>query len=180
MKRAFVLLPPLALLVAGLCMLAVAPFAWGAAATIGFSDSLPTRIAVIYAVPAILLGGVTTVAALRRITDDFEVSWYLLPFCDLVFLIAIILEFALCFRVADSHTYALLRNSSGEVTVTQSGLFASSVAPTFVFSGLVAVFAYAYCQSLSPGGTTRFDRQPGELDAVAALIEAQMRNNRPL
>jgi hypothetical protein len=176
MTRLAVLLPPVALLVAGLAMLAVAPFAWGAAETIDFDDPVPTVIALIYAIPAILIGGFSSRAVVAVTRNEFNISWFIQPFGAGAYFLATVLEVALCFRVADSATYAHLRNASGDVTATQAGLLATSAAPAILLAGLVTVFAYAYCQSLTPVGTRRFDRQPDEPDMIEALMEAQMRN----
>lgn len=164
--------PPALLLLAGLVMLIMTPFAWGAAAYVGQPDWTTSFNGLLFAVPAIAVGAITLRETLKRTADEFTLAPIQIG-VGFVFILAVaagVLIFAL--RITDPATYETLRpTSSRDRGVSPSAFLMIGIFGTAVTAMVTAWVAFLYAQSIFGEAPSRFDKQPGEEDAVGTLLE---------
>lgn len=162
-------LPPLVLLLAGLVMLAVSPFAWGAARHVDIPAWMTTFAGVCFALPAIVIGLATLLRVLERTNGNYEVLKLHLAGGGLPLFMAIA-EVALALRIADPATYDALRDEVSGETLSPGAFLVYTLLPAAIAALATGMMAYIYAEGFQERRQSRFDKRPGEVDAVGELL----------
>jgi hypothetical protein len=169
LRRFLVRLPPVVLTILGLAMLASAPAAWGKGDSVDLPAWMPATSAVLFGLPAVIIGVLFLREVVRRTRADFGVGVISMLGALLALAVAIALEVALLMRVGDAGTYHSLRDASGNVTTTPAAFMVYTVIGVLIMSLLVAGAAYIYRQAITPE-VHRFDRRPDERDNIGEML----------
>jgi hypothetical protein len=173
MARIAILTPPLLLLISGLGMAAVAPFAWGAGSGADLPDWMPAVSGALFALPAVWVGLSTVRESLRRMSGGFSV-FHLQLACGLfLFFILALVEVALTARIADPATYDSLRNGDDSLKTTPLSFFLVTLVSTAFASAWLSVGAYLYGQGITSEKAMRFERAWDEPDVMEDFLRGQ-------
>jgi hypothetical protein len=175
---------PALLLLASLAVLLLSVPAWGAGAHAGLPDWMPTAAGVVLGLPAAIIAGICLHNVLLSTNASFSVTPLLLVFGLLTLPIAIATETAVAVGVADPATYdRLLEPDNGSRITSDAALDSGPVSPegfmagTIVISlflnGVVAISAVIYASAVTVSGGQRFERTPGEFDAIDELLRGR-------
>jgi hypothetical protein len=175
MARAAVLTPPLLLLISGLGMAVVAPFAWGAGSDAGLPDWMPAFSGALFAFPAVWIGFTTVRETLRRMRGGFSAFHLQLASGLFLFLILALVEVALTARIADPATYDSLRNADGTTKTTPLSFFLVTLVSTAFATAWLGVGAYLYGHGITSEKAMRFEHAWDEPDPM----EDFLRGRRP-
>jgi hypothetical protein len=163
----------MALLVAGVAMLIVAPFAWGKGDHAGLPAWMPSLAGVGFAAPAALLGFAVLREVVRRTRTGFSVLTPQLIIGAFAMAFAVFMVMALATRLADSSVYDSLLNQDGSPNTSPGGfLFICLFASAFVAGG-VAFASYIYVQAISIELPSRFDRRAGDADPMGEMLRGR-------
>jgi hypothetical protein len=175
MGRIAILTPPLLLLISGLGMAVVAPFAWGAGRGAGLPDWMPAVSGALFALPAVWIGSSTVRESLRRMSGGFSV-FHLQLACGLfLFFILALVEVALTARIADPETYDSLRNADGTTKATPLSFFLVTLVSTAFATAWLSAGAYLYGQGITSEKALLSERAWDEPDPM----EDFLRGRRP-
>jgi hypothetical protein len=150
-------------------MLASAPFAWGKADAVDLPGWMPAASAVLFGLPAVVIGVLFLREVVRRTRGDFDVGLLSMLGALLALAAAIALEIGLVIRVGDASTYNSLKDSAGNITTTPAAFMVYTVIGVLIMSLLVAGAAYIYRQAITPI-MHRFDRRPDERDSIGEML----------
>ena len=173
MSRLAILAPPLCLLLSGLAMAAVAPFAWGAGRHAELPDWMPAFSGVVFAVPAVWIGFTTVRETWRRTRGGFSVFHLQLVSGLFLFLILALIEVSLAARVADPATYDSLRNADGTIKTTPLSFLLITVVGVAFATGWLSVGAYLYGQGITSENAFRFERPWDEPDPMEDFLRGR-------
>jgi hypothetical protein len=180
LRLAVVGLPAL-LLIASLAVLLMSVPASGAGAHAGLPDWMPTAAGVVLGLPAAIIAAICLRNVLRSTNAAFSVAPLLLVFGLLTLPIAIAMETAVAVGVADPATYDRLLESDDGSSITSdpslnsgpvspAGFMAGTVVISLFLNGVVAISAVIYASAVTVDGGQRFERRPGEFDAIDELL----------
>ena len=156
--------------------------AWGAGAHAGLPDWMPAAAGIVLGLPAAIVAAICLANVLGTTKAAFSVAPLLLVFGLLTLPLAIATETAVAVGVADSATYDRLLesdNGSGITSdasldsgpVSPAGFMAGTVVISLFINGVVAISAVIYASAVTVDGGQRFERRPGEFDAIDELLQ---------
>jgi hypothetical protein len=155
--------PPFLLLLGGVLMLALSPTAWGKAAHAGLADWMPFASALVFALPAIYIGGATCRRMLRLVNEALDAMSLQVWVSAGFIILAAASEFVLATRIGDPRTFDSLLDSNGNVNTSPEAFLAITLAVTAFMSAWVGSSAYMYTKGLNAAGA-RFVRRIDEPD----------------
>jgi hypothetical protein len=164
------------LLLASCVVLAVASLlAWDATSATELPAWVPTAAGLELAVPIGLIAFVCLRAVSQRTGQRFSVLPVQLCSGVLLLLMAVA-QFAFASQIGDPGAYSgegagLLGIDEDEESVL-SPLFAATAGAVFAVLTLTGV-GYVYCQAITAEDPSKWDKQPGELDAMGEIIKTQ-------
>jgi len=176
---------PALLLVSSVAALLMSIPAWGAGNHAGLSTWMPPAAGIVIGLPGAVIAAICLRAVLRSTRGAFSVTPLLLAFGLLTLPIAIVTETAVAAGVANPATYdRLLEPDIGQPPrlsfeappdgpVSPEGFMAGTVVIALFLNGVVAIAAVTYVSAINVDGTRRFERQPGEYDAIAELLNGR-------
>ena len=171
-RRFALVLPPLALFISALFMLASSPAAWGAGEHVGLDDWMPTVSGLVFALPGLVIGGLCLRRILKLTREDFDSTLFQLWFGLLLFTVSVGAELVLATRLGNSATYNSLRDASGDVTVSPEAFLTTTLVVTGLVAGMVTAAAYTYSEAIT-SNTRRFERKQGEVDGVGEILRGR-------
>ncbi|MPZ50415.1 MAG: hypothetical protein GEU75_14130 [Dehalococcoidia bacterium] len=178
MFRLALLMPPVLLLISGLAMACVAPFAWGAGSHVGLPGWMPPLSGALFAVPAIWIGFTAFRETLRRSREGFSVLHMQLGLGLFLFLILALIEVALTARITDTATYDSLRNADGTIRTTSTAFLLITLAGTAFAAGWLSVGAYLYAHGITSDNASRFEHAWDEPDPMEDFLRGRTPRRR--
>ena len=164
--------PPFLLLLGGLLMLVLSPTAWGKAGHAGLPGWMPFVAALVFALPAIYIGGAACRRMLRLANEKLEAMslqvWVSAGFV----ILGAASEFVLATRVGDPRTFDSLLDSDGNVNTSPEAFLAITLAVTAFMSAWVGSAAYMYTKGLNATGS-RFARRLDEPDYMDDFVHGR-------
>lgn len=171
--KATLLVPPAALLVCGLALLAAVPGAWGAANHAQLQPWVPPLGGLMFAVMAIVLGAVTVRAVWRRFGEEVFVIPFQIAFSVFMMLATALMAAAIAVRIGDPSSYDSFLDANGRPNTSAAGFLAITAGVLlFLFTFLVAC-AFTYVNAITDRGPKRFERHFDEPDRVAAMLRGR-------
>lgn len=186
---------PGTLLLAGIWLLVVSPFAWGAGAHAGLAAWQPPLVGVVFALPAILLGYTTMRAVARKARHRFALHMLPLAFGVVFMLGGILVVWGLAAAVPDPDTYTSMlrapavspemppavaasqRGVQLQEDMSPVGFLAISLLACFVLVAWVWAASYLYTTAFDADPLMKFEaRQAHEVDGVGMLLRGEPGN----
>jgi hypothetical protein len=171
-RRAALLTPPLALLLSALLILLISPFAWGKGAHVGLPDWLTTFNGLIFGTPGVLIGAYCLQDTWKRTRHGFSAGAFQIAAGLFFLVVGTALQLVIAVQVADPDTYDRLRDANGGVMSPSAFIF-TNLLGLFIAAAMVGLTAYTYGKAITVELATRYDRLPGEPDAVGELLRGR-------
>ena len=173
--RILLFLPPFALFAGGVMVLIASPLAWGAGSHVELPDWMTTAAGVSLAVPAVIIGALTSVSVWMRTRGDYEASGFVVFLPIFLFTAFSIIEIALAFRLPDPATYDTLRDENGDITTSPTAFLVITITTVLSCTGGVGGAAYLYTRTIGRFGPAHFEKRMDELDVMGEMMRPRRR-----
>jgi hypothetical protein len=172
MSRLLLVLP-LLLFLSGLAMVAAIPGSWGAGNHAALQAWMPPLAGLIFALPALYVGGLTLIKTYARSGGDAGVFGFQLIFGASIFIVLALLETILAIRLGEPSTYNSLKRLDGTVHTTALAFFAVTVTGTAFAAGWLSVGSFLYVQGIISDKESHFTRTLDEPDLMDDFLHSR-------
>ncbi len=169
--RLLLLLPPALLVLACLVLIAVSPFAWGAAKIIEAPDWMPPVLGILTALGGLWVGWFAIQTVRRETHGDFSVFSLQTAGGVLFLAIGVAMFLSLAVQLPDSDTYERAIDDEGKIQISPAGFFVTGLILGAIQTGLAWIGAYVYSHAVTNLSPTRLSvRDPNEVDGIGELL----------